>query len=311
MRSRRPVPPHRILRTDDVTLRNAQAWRVSVGDGAFAIPDRGVVPGWQPGLDVRVSNTLCLGPDVVGRLTASSTARVALAVHASATTAGGMATVASQTALFIPNAAGQPEAHLDLLLDGAALAGDVRVECSVILRRPTLSGDALSPRTTGSKIWTTDWRARLEGGRARLPIDVVCFSVFFRRNEMAGGLVHVDFATAPELDIEQGITVYLNADYPSFVAQFARREPYATAIVWDAVMRRVLIAGAESGFDDSAEYPRGSIGAHWQQWMSTAFPGLSAPALLDRHRSNTSEFEVRVQHWTRMAQAFPPEEEGA
>lgn len=304
MRSRRPVPPHRILGKDDVAFLTPGAWRVAVQDSSRLVEDGGFIPGWQPGLGIRLSNAILINREATARLSEATTGAMDLGAVVVALTAEGLATVAISRAKFQEDGRGSLIAGFDLEIDGRMASRNVRLECSVVLSSPTVGGDRLTPRMVGSRLWNGSWAARLEGGKARLPIEVVPFSRFFLRPGMEGGLVHVELAADPTLDIEQGMIVYLNAEQPRFVDAFAHRDPHATSIVWDAVIRRLLVAGADAGFDVAASYGRGTIGANWQQWATSAFSGLSADGLLEMHRGNVSEFETRLQSWGGMARAF-------
>lgn len=300
MRSKRPVPPHRILAEEDVLLGHLGAWLVSWGTMEAVIRAGDVVPHWEPGMDVRVQNSIKLNDSARDRLGGDATRGMELEAVLVATTGIGLQTVAtSRTPLAFEGEA----TSLELKLGGEELARDIALHLGVVVSSP-VAGDRLMPQAVGSRLWSMDWRSRIEGGRARLAMETVDFAEYFGTTRLGDGLLHVVVADDPMLEVEQGLAVYLNARHPGFVAAVSRREPQATAILWDAVMRRAIVAGADLQFSLWEPYPQGSVGAQWQAWAKVAFPAASVEEILDRHRSDVSTFEARIQSWTRMGIAF-------
>lgn len=303
MKSKRPIPPHRILLDDDVVLEYPNAWHLKWGEMHSVIKGGDVVPHWEPGIDIRVRNSVRLNASAKDRLCGNAADTPRLQVVLVATTAGGLQTLTVAKAPLLMG--GESEAaSLDAVLDGDVLAKDVSLHLGILLEHPQSGGDRLTPRSIGARLWGMEWRARIEGGRARLAIDAVDFTEYFGNASLSNGLVHVIVADDPLLDIEQGLAVYLNARHPAFVTAVSRRDPHATAILWDAVIRRVIVSGAELQFSLTEAYDQGSLGAQWRTWTSLAFPKICVEEILDRHRTSLSAFEARIQGWTKMGEAF-------
>lgn len=302
MRSKRPIPPHRILVNDDVILAHEDSWRLEwEGHDEAVVANGGIIEGWEPGINIRARNTVQLAPSAYHRLGAEAASGMRLHVVAIASTAGGLQVVTK--AKHSLSLGGEP-VELDLVFDGHRLARSIQLHLGIVVARPAEAGDRLMPALVGARLWGSDWRSRIEGGRARLAIEAVDFSKYFASTRMADALVHVVVAEDPSLDVEQGLTVYLNSNAPGFVQEVARREPRASAILWDAVIRRVAIVGSDFRFSLTEEYPTGSVGKQWQAWTMSTFPGKTTDQLLSMHRSDTSTFEAQVQSWVHMGTSF-------
>ena len=301
--ARRPIPPHRILWNEDVVFRHENGWDVVCGTGeARIVEDGGVVTGWEPGMPIRVSNSVRLAADAGSRLAADQHPEMKLCLVVTACTGRDLEVVArsvhplSLTTLDWCN--------VELELDGARLARDLSVHLSVVLGGPLSGGDQLAPRLKGARLWGGRWRSRIEGGRARLPIEAIDFNKYFGSGKVSSGLVHVVVADDPFLEIEQGLVVYLNSEAKGFIGDVSKMEPRATAVLWDAVVRRVILAGAEMMFSANEDYPVGSVGYQWQFWSQAALGKKKAEEILSMHRSEGSEFEVRIQSWVGMKDKF-------
>lgn len=298
MRSKRPIPPHRILTDEDLWHEHPGAWLAAWGNFEAVIRSGEVLPHWEPGLDIRLSNRLRLKPSARDRLGGEMADGMGLEVVLLATTAGGLQTAGLARS---PLRLDSSETFLELALDGGGLARDLVVQMTIAVSRPS-SGDRLMPELPGSRLWTSEWRARIEGGRSRLALEQVDFARHFG-NLQAEALVHLVVADDPLLDAEQGLTVYLNARRIEFVHAVARKEVYATAILWDAVLRQAIVLGAEHQFSLWDNYPEGSLGRQWQAWIREAFPQSSTEDVLAMHQSRVSDFEARIQSWARIGVA--------
>lgn len=301
--ARRPIPPHRILWSEDVVLRLGIGWEVTCGSGGIQlVEDGGVVIGWEPGMPIRVSNSVRLAPSAGDRLLADQHPEMRLCLAVTAYTGRDLEVAARS--VYPLSLTAEDWCNVELELDGTRLARDLSVHLSVVLGSPLNGGDQLTPRLRGARLWGACWRGRIEGGRARLAIEAIDFNRYFGLGKASGALVHVVVADDPFLEVEQGLVVYLNSEAKRFIEDVSRKEPRATGVLWDAVVRRVIVAGAEMAFSPTEEYPVGSIGYQWQLWSRSVLGRKKAEDILSMHRSGLSEFEVRIQSWVGMKDKF-------
>ena len=301
--AKRPIPPHRILLDEDVISELDGVWRVTCDEGSPQLVESGgVVAAWEPGRNIRVSNSIALGPSAYDRLGGSLCEGMTLRLKAVACTARDLEIVAQCS---VPLVLGSTDdAPVELVLDGSRLAGDISILVSIVVDDPPVAWDALSPRQCGTRLWSSRWRARIEGGRSRLAIEAIDFDQYFGDDRFSHGLIHVVVADDPQLEVEQGLLVYLNAAAAGFVADVARREPRATALLWDTVLRRVIVAGSDMDFSSAEEYPDGSIGKQWQIWTGRTYGRKTAEELLAMSRGDISGFELRIQSCVGMKEQF-------
>lgn len=301
--SRRPIPPHRILLDHDLILPQHDAWEITCGDGSpTLIPNAGVIEGWEPGMEIKARKFVGLSDGAHARIAGGHADPLSIRLTATAYTAGGLETAARTTVDISPDS-DEPYC-IEMLLDGDLLARDIRIHLGAVLGEVPLGGDKLTPKIVGARLWNTRWRCRIEGGRARLPIEAIDFESYFGTSKTLGGLIHVVVAEDPNVEVEQGLLVYLNSAASEFITEVSRREPRATAILWDALVRRVIVAGSELNFSSEEEYPDGSVGQQWQIWARGAFGRKSAEDLLSLHRSDNSRFELIIQSWIGMRDKF-------
>ena len=178
------------------------------------------------------------------------------------------------------------------------LSKDIAVVCSVVVASTKGDLGVLSPAQPGSRVWLQTWSAKLEGGRVRLPIEAVSFGKNLRALAIPNALIYVSVADDPALEFEQAVCIYLNSDYPDFVAEFERGESSATAMVWDCVVRQVLSAGLSGAFDSQDEViPQDSIGVQIESWIKAIFPGEARESLSAMSKHSPGLFEARIQSW--------------
>jgi hypothetical protein len=181
------------------------------------------------------------------------------------------------------------------------LGQNLVLNSSIVVAGCVGAADSLVPSVPGSRVWEEQWRTRLEGGKVRLPFEMLDFEVAFAGMGMADALFHVEVADDPELDFEQGVCVSVNSRFETFVSAVARLDPMTTAILWDAVLRRVLAAGVGAGFDVAGAYPQASVGEQWRRWFGQALPGETIASAQRMIVEQPSRFEARVQSWSRIA----------
>lgn len=303
MKSRRPIPPHRVLLDDDIELAFPDAWRLTYGNVDADVGNGSVVTSWEVGLGIQARNTIQIRESAGERLGASSK-DLKIGVVAVSRTSQGLHSISM---LRTPLLIGDSATPLELSFDGHSIAKDVSIHLCVVLLEASNKGDRVSPKEAGARLWSSDWRARVEGGKARLAIEAVDFKQLFVGTRSVDGLLHVIVSEDPSTDVEQGLTVLLNSLQEGFVAAVSRKEPQATALLWDSIVRRVIMLGAEYEYSLADSYPEGSIGEQWKAWVKGAFPRKPLEEVVDLYCSNPSLFDVRIQGWIQMGRAFSGE----
>lgn len=301
MRRQRIVPPYIALSYREVVQEPAEGWLLSSSAGEESIiNDRGWIPGWDQNFSFVLSRHFGFPSGLHERLMLSPAVRLFLVVKLR--TANGLysTTVSSQEL-------DGSRLKVCVTPDSHALARDIQLEALLTLSDPDPAGSALAARVEGSILWSSTWRAKLEGGRSRLPMETVSFSGDPRWAGHGRALVHVELADDLALDCEEGLCVYLNADFPSFVRSVESDDSVARIIVWETVIRRAIISGLDIDVANEDSVVPDSLGDHLQRWSRGAFPGLSTAGIRKLLLDEPSRFEAAIQHWVGAGAAIFPD----
>lgn len=296
MAKRRPIPPYLTLPDEMLHAEPVDGWELLVdGQQDRVVRDKEPFPSWDSSLKFSLRRRFTFDPDVLDAHLEIPSGQAEYQFVVRLETAGGMM---SQVGFKQVLDSGDGIVEVQLVPDSRWLSKDIAVVCSVVVASTQGDLGVLSPTLPGSKVWLQTWSAKLEGGRVRLPIEVVSFGKQLHAIAIPNALLHVSVADDPRLEFEQAVCVYLNSDHPRFVADFERGERSATAMVWDSVVRQVLSAGLSEAFDDEGEkLPQDSVGAQIESWMQSIFPGESRESLAAMRRESPSLFEGRIQSW--------------
>lgn len=196
--------------------------------------------------------------------------------------------------------------------EGIRLAGSLGLVAQLLIISAEAADNMLAPTFSGARAWEDSIQFQLEGGRGRVPMEVLSFRVVFPGQGFESALYHVEFAPYPDLDIEETVRVYLNSDNPSFVAAVERREPVASALLWGGVVRRLILSALLGDIlSDTDVYPEGSMGLNLRRWLRQGFPAMDLPSIKMLASSDPSTFEAMLDSWTGIGRgAFPTAGQG-
>ncbi|MGY0799619.1 hypothetical protein ACW7G0_11265 [Lysobacter sp. A286] len=307
MAKRRPIPPYLTLPDEMLDAEPIDGWELLVdGQQNRIVHDKEPFPSWDSLLKFSLRRRFTFDPDALDTHLGIPSGQAEYQFVVRLETAGGRMSRVELKKVLDPR---DGTIEVQIAPDSRWLSKDISVACSVVVGSTQGDLGVLSPTLTGSRVWFQTWSAKLEGGRVRLPIEVVSFGKQLHAIAIPNALLHVSVADDPRLEFEQAVCVYLNSDHPRFVAGFESGERSATVMVWDSVVRQVLSAGLSEAFDEEGdELPQDSIGAQITSWVQSIFPGESRGSLAAMRRESPSLFEGRVQSWIN-AGSFWSEEE--
>ena len=296
MAKRKPIPPYLTLPGDALHPEPADGWELLVEDKPDRIVrDKDLFPSWDSALRFSLRRRFICDPGAFDGHLDIPAGHASYQLVVRLETAGGVMSRVVFKKVLDPE---DSVVEVELAPDSRWLSKDIRVVCSVVVASTHGDLGTLSPVHPGSRVWTQVWSAKLEGGRARLPIEVVSFGRQLHDLAIPNALLYVSVADDPQLEFEQAVCVYLNADHPRFVAEFERGEGTSTALVWDAVVRQVLSAGLSEAFDDEDEaLSEDTVGAQLEAWVKAIFPSESRRSLGAMRKDSPGLFEGRIQSW--------------
>lgn len=296
---RRPVPPYRQFREESVVCEPQAGWELEARGTSIVLEDGAPFPGWDANLEFALRRTVSLGETALSDLGVADHGTLRLRLIVRMMTAGNLTSCVP----FYVDLSGKLPGPVEVRIFPPAglLTSDLTLETGIVVIGASGVSDPLVPSLPGSRVWEDRWRVRLEGGKMRLPFEIFDFEDVYGGLGMANALFHVNVAGDPELEFEQGVCVSINSRFGAFVAAVERIEPVATAVLWDGVLRRVLVDGIGNGFDIGGNYPDASVGSQWVRWFGQAFPGESVESAQRLLVDQPSRFEARIQSWSRIA----------
>lgn len=296
---RRPIPPYRQFRPESIACEPNGGWEVEARGETKALDDGAPFSDWDASLVFTLKRRFRVSETALLDLGAVDPDAIRLQLVVRMVTAGNLSS-SMPFRLDLPRQSMQP---VDVRISPplGKLSRDLTLETSIVVLGTIGVTDPLVPSVPGSRVWEDQWRVRLEGGKTRLPFEILDFENAFRGLGLTDALFHVDVADDPELEFEQAVCVSINSRFGAFVSAVERVEPVATALLWDAVLRRVLVAGLGNGFDFRGQFPEPSVGAQWVRWFAQAFPGESIESAQRMLVEQPSRFEARIQSWSRVA----------
>jgi hypothetical protein len=257
-----------------------------------------MLTSWDTGLRFTLHRRLWILPEAdatLGLVDSGATFRVVTRLE----TARGLRSTIVDDRRIVPGVEGA--ADITVSPDSAELSQDLTLVSTILFEGADAVVSPLAPQAIGSRLWEDRWTAKIEGGKARLPLELASFSKTFPGWAISDALFHVDIADYPELDFEQAVCVYLNTDHPDFVNAVEGGKSAETAFLWDGVIRRVISAGIGSAFESPVAWPEGSLGAQSGMWIASIFHGQPSSAVAALLKENSSLFEAKIQSWARIA----------
>lgn len=186
---------------------------------------------------------------------------------------------------------------LDVQPRSDRLLRNLQITTSIVVVSVGADSGPLAPATKGARVWEETIRIHLEGGRARLPMEVVSFRHTPAFRAFANALFHVHVTGDSSTDVEQGLLVHLNADCALFVSNIEAGEEIATAVLWEGVVREVLCELVAQDLIDDERPTSGTLGELATRWSQQAFPGLRPSTLAKLARERPAEFDAVIGSW--------------
>lgn len=304
MAKRKPVPPYLTLPDDALRADPTGGWELLVdGHPDRIVADKDLFPSWDSSLKFSLRRRFHFDLTTFSEHLGIPPGQASYQFLVRLETAGGLMSQVAFRQIIDPE---EETVEVEIAPDSRQLSKDIEMSCSVAIAQTHGDLGVLSPTHAGSRVWLQTWQAKLEGGRVRLPIEVISFASQMHDLAIPHALIHVAVADDPRLEFEQAVCVYLNSDHARFVADFERGERIATVLVWDAVVRQVLSAGlSETLGDDGESFPEDSFGAQLESWMASIFPGESRESIAATRRDNPGIFEGRIQSWVNVGALWP------
>ncbi len=289
--------PYRTLSLTDVRPVPVDGWnRLNPGDesSGVSLRDGDLLESWDAlsALELRRIFRFQQDPGVCLGLVPGST-------HYSLVITGATAGGLLQEVLFRQDF-GSDLSELEVAVrpNSQRLSKDLRLASRLLVSSTGALDDLLAPNFSGARLWEDSFHFGSKEERAD-PDGNDRFRAVFHGSGFDCALFHVEVVPSPDLDIEEAVLIYLNADNPSFVASIERCEPVASALLWSGVIRRLIAVAVifQDLISEGDTYPVGSMGANINRWLAQGFPAMSPTAIKDLATSEPSIFESMIESW--------------
>jgi len=188
--------------------------------------------------------------------------------------------------------------RLEATLAGHTLSSQLYFEIRILLHGPVTSGNQLSPRFKGARLWQTDLRVLIEdGGGSRFPIELTSFTDSFQGMPEQNAPWYVQWDPSNfHADFGGNVRLYVNADIGEVAQRFADGDQLLLqAIVADVMTQMITTALDQENEDDFlASFEEGSIGQQTRVWIETAFKGQNYQSISVLRRSYPGRFHASI-----------------
>lgn len=178
--------------------------------------------------------------------------------------------------------AGNPAVTIETVIPGRTLSGQLQLSLRILLESPVESGNLLSPKQRGARLWKTEKLILIEdGGDSRFPIELSSFSEIFkgRPEQHAPWLVEWN-PTTLDADFSGNVRLHVNADIDMITERFIKGDPLTLQAMVADVMAQIIESALEAEDEDElARYSEGSIGYQAMAWIGMCFPGKSLESI--------------------------------
>lgn len=166
------------------------------------------------------------------------------------------------------------EVVFDVVIPGKNLSGQLLLGIQIVLDSPLRSGNELSPKYRGARLWQTQKRILIEdGGDSRFPVEMASFSDSFDGRPEQYSPWFVDWSPASfDADFSGNIRLYVNSDNIEVSKRLVEGDPLTLQSMVSDVMTQMIECALDSEeFSEMEHYSEGSIGGQIRMWIDNIF----------------------------------------
>ncbi|MFK3788638.1 hypothetical protein ACI2KO_00060 [Pseudomonas piscis] len=190
-----------------------------------------------------------------------------------------------------------PVSTLDGVMLGRSLSGQLQLGLIIALDSPLDSGNPLSPKRKGARLWQSQKNILIEdGGDSRFPIELASFSDSFPgcSEQCAPWLVDWN-PDAFEADFGGNVRLYVNADIESVSSRFVDGDTLILQVMVADVMTQMIDVALDlDGEEELTHFEEGSIGHQVRVWIDNAFPGQSLDSIRQLRTYKPGRFRASI-----------------
>lgn len=283
-----------------LTLRDAAIaatpWRLSLNDDPWTTPDE-FVPHWDSSSTLRIAREIRVDREMASADLQIPVSDLSLVLGTRIGTGQGRL-----PRLLVHQAScdlGQDnwQATLALEVPGFQLSTvlDLVTEIALASRPVTLKG--LAPGRVGDRLWHDRHRFRLEGDEPRFPLEVADIRVLVGNSVAASSPWYLHWSPRDwSRDFHGAIRLYLNSDYPEFIAKVEQQDIHTLqALLGDVIGQVCERLVTDPNAEDLMESTEaGSLGAQAVAWLRLAWPNKDIAFIRSLLENRPGNFRAAV-----------------
>lgn len=273
----------------------AEPWSMRDDAGSLSSLPK-VLEHWDYARDISLVRTLSLDFGKASKSLEIALGELDLAIAVRAGTGAGILprlVLTTKVHQMSPNV----QQEISLQLEGRALSKRLHLECMIVLARP-FPGGRLSPRLSGSRLWSDTHDVELEGEAPRFPIEIISFSRQFPRRPEENALWYLQWSPfSLQLEFSAGVQLYLNKDNEAFIQRMVDGDQLTVRTVLADIMIQ-MISGVilQEDIDNLLDgYETHTVGWQISHWIRKAFHGQSIAAVRDMLTHRPTLFHASIQ----------------
>lgn len=256
----------------------ASAWEVSL-DGFEWTGVGEFLPDWDSAIDILVRRTLRLDLELAASDLGIPVDQLAAAASVRIGTGQGRL---PRQILFRTRRefrSGDTSWEFEQTIEGRRLSMILDLQTEILLAKAPADRSALSPVYPGDRLWSENFRVRLEGEEPRFPIETADLAQMLGGGIAGAAPWHLYWSPGDwTRDFHGAVRLYLNAKSGEMLQRIEDEDPGTIQFLLGDVMSQIcerFLADPEAETMMDAADP-GSLGAQAATWLRKAWPGKDA-----------------------------------
>jgi hypothetical protein len=194
-------------------------------------------------------------------------------------------------------AGGYFDREIEVSIRGQELATVLKLTTEILLDVPPSNPIPLSPKQTGSRLFSSEQQIVLEGSMARLPVIPVDFEKSFKRRGISDAMWFLDCGQDWNSSESSQLSLYINNRKKGLVEELQADNPVIDSFLAGEVTRTILAAALNSDevFSPTAEdFSEGSLGYVAIQIRNLVFDDEDPEVTRSMLNERPGEFAARI-----------------
>ncbi|RDD69901.1 hypothetical protein [Paracoccus versutus] len=256
----------------------ASAWEVSL-DGFEWTVVGDFLPHWDSAIDILVRRTLRLDVELAASDLGIPVDQLAAAASVRIGTGQGRLPrlILSRTRREFRS--GDTSWEFEQTIEGRRLSMILDLQTEILLAKAPADRSALSPVHPGDRLWSENFRVRLEGEEPRFPIETADLAQMLGGGIAGAAPWHLHWSPGGwTRDFHGAVRLYLNAKSSEILQRIEDEDPatiqFLLGDVISQICERFLVDPEAETMMDATD--PGSLGAQAATWLRKAWPGKDA-----------------------------------